>query len=550
MRRAFSTITPEVSVTLTELIAELGPHSATLLGAPPEGRAVRDTEFHDALEELPDEPDTLLLAPSAAHEIGAALELLAREAARLGYAAIAVKCHDRDVERLTALSLAIGIPFVRLNERVSWRIFDALLAQLLGEHRFSEDTHRDRGAEPLFSLANELAEFFGGSVAIEDLGRRIVAYSSVPGQLIDRLRTQGILTRRVPDSPFNDDQYRTVLRSERPLKYPRLDDEEPRVTFAIRAGTLPLGTIWAIDASGEGELTPQQEERMRGASALAASHMLDDLRVRRATQQPREDRLRTMLDGNDVVGSEFAELGVSEERGAVLVVFSPQREEHVSVPAQLRSLVQRHFALQRPEVVTAVRGGRVYALFELELSRRVHEVVEPMLPVIGRLLGDGVRVALPGIAHRPAEVAPLRTLADRLFAVDPARSDARADSPARPSPPKGAVCRILTVEALRPELVFERVSALLQEAPELRSPELERMRTEDPSVTETLAVWCGCFGNVARTARELGIHENTVRYRLGRAREHYGIALEDPDELLVVWLQLRSAHGSRVNPDS
>lgn len=528
MSRAFSPTPEDLGLPLDELLEELGPQTASLLG-PADSRAVRATEFHEALEELPEQPGTLLLAPSAAQLHEAELARLAERAALIGYGGIAVKCHEHDVERLSTLAATAGIPLLRVSERVTWHLFDAMLAQLLGERRLSEDSHRDRGSEPLFALANELAEFFGGSVAIEDLGRRIIAYSSVPGQLIDRLRTQGILTRRVPDSPFNDDQYRTVLRADSPTKYPRLEDEEPRVAFAIHAGTLPLGSIWAIDASGPGPLTPEQDQRMRAASALAASYMLDDLRVRRATQQPREDRLRTLLDGHDVVGSEFAELGLSEERGAALLAFSPERGGPSLVPSQLRSTVHRHLALHRPETVTTVRGGRVYALIEQESSRSAGDLVEPLLPVLDRLVGPGVRVALPGVAHRPVDVAALRALSDRLFDVRYAGQ----------GPPSGAE-RLLTVAALRPALVFERTTALFAEEPVLRAPELARMTAEDPAVAETLATWCGCFGNVSRTARELGIHENTVRYRLKRAEEHYGVALLDPDTLLAAWLQLRS----------
>ncbi|RGE19164.1 PucR family transcriptional regulator [Leucobacter sp. wl10] len=528
MDRVFSPSLDDIGLPLDELLEELGPQTATRLG-PPSSTVVRATEFHEALEELPEQPGTLLLAPSAVHAPDAGLARLAERAAALDYAGIAVKCRERDAERLAALSADTGTPFLRVGERVSWHLFDAMLAQLLGEQRHSEDTHRDRGAEPLFALANELAEFFGGSVAIEDLGRRIIAYSSVPGQVIDRLRTQGILTRRVPDSPFNDDQYRTVLRSRTPVKYPRLDDEEPRVAFAIHAGTLPLGSIWAIDASGTGPLTPEQDARMRAAAALAASSMLDDLRVRRATQQPREDRLRTMLDGHDIVGSEFAELGLSEERGAALLAFAFEHDGRSPVLAQLRSTVHRHLALHRPETVTAVRSGLVYALVEQQTARSATELVEPLLPVVDRLVGPGVRVALPGVARHPVDVAPLRALSERLFDITSADTGRAAGAD-----------RLFTVEALRPALVFERAAALFADEPVLRSPALARMAHEDVAVAETLAAWCGCFGNVARTARRLGVHENTVRYRLRRAEEHYGVSLLDADSLLVAWLQLRS----------
>ena len=192
----------------------------------------------------------------------------------------------------------------------------------------SRDARFDRGTESLFTLANELASYFGGSVAIEDLSRRIVAYSSVPGQLIDSLRAQGILDRQVPESPTNHDEYREVFRSGDPVKFPQVADEYPRVAYAIRAGALPLGSIWAIDASGEGPLTGEQRQRMQRAGAIAAAHMLDDIRAREAGQAPREERLRTLLAGSAVIGTELAELGIPEERGAQLLAFDPDRDEH------------------------------------------------------------------------------------------------------------------------------------------------------------------------------------------------------------------------------
>ena len=523
MVREFSPISRETPVLLAELIQELGDETATLIGGPADQRVVRLTEFHDTVEDLPEEADTLLLAPSVTT---AQLEALAHEGARRGYAAIAVKAQRSDVDEMSALSRSAGIPLMRVTDRVSWRAFDARVAQALGERRYVDDTRRDRGAEPLFTLSNELAEFFGGSVAIEDLSRRIIAYSSVPGQVIDRLRTQGILTRQVPNTPLNDDQYRSVLRSEVPLKFPRLGDEEPRIAYPIHAGTLPLGTIWAIDPSDETEVTLEQGDRLRRAATIAASHMLDDAYLR-GTTRVREDRLRTMLDGDQVTGSEFAALGISEERGGVLIVFALPHDERTPVVAQLRSLVQRHLAVHRPEAVTTVRGGKVYALLDDGLPRSAQDLVDPLLPIIDRLLGSGTQVALPGTARRSVDVAPLRALADRLF-------DAAG------SLPPASQQRVLTASGLRAELLFARTSELFTELAELRSPELSRLMEHDPTIAQTLIAWFGALGNVARTARALGIHENTVRYRLERATNHYGLALDDSDLLLAAWLQLRS----------
>lgn len=516
------------TVRLGELLVELSDHLNGHIGSVDTERAVRGAEFYDPFDPQADSQDMLLLAPSITSPSAEALEQLALHAQQSGAPAVAIKCTDSAVALLNVITSKHRIPFLRVPNRLSWRLFDALLAHALGERRHSDDAHRDRGTEPLFSLANELAEHFGGSVAIEDLGRRIIAYSSVPDQLIDPLRTQGILTRQVPSSPFNDDQYRTVLRSSEPIKYPRLDNEEPRVAFAIRAGTLPLGTVWAIDASGEDALTLVQRDRIVDAASVAASHMLENLQVRNATQLPREDRCRTLLDGHQVAGSELAELGIAEERGAALVAFAPAPGAQSTAQAQLRSTVQRHLSLHHTEAVTVTRGAHVYALVAHDTTRPLIALIEPLLPIVDRLIGPGTLVALPGVAHRASAVAALRELGDRLLALV-----------AHPTQ-EVASMRIATVETLQPRLLFEQAGKLMAGAPELRNVVVDALAQESPDFASTLASWCANFGNVARTARALGVHENTVRYRVRQIEQHYGLPLGDPEVLLAVWLQLRA----------
>lgn len=57
----------------------------------------------------------------------------------------------------------------------------------------------------------------------------------------------------------------------------------------------------------------------------------------------------------------------------------------------------------------------------------------------------------------------------------------------------------------------------------------------------TLRSWLDHQGEVARVADELGVHPQTVRYRLTRLRELFGEALERPDDRFELALALRSA---------
>jgi hypothetical protein len=64
---------------------------------------------------------------------------------------------------------------------------------------------------------------------------------------------------------------------------------------------------------------------------------------------------------------------------------------------------------------------------------------------------------------------------------------------------------------------------------------------------ETLRVWLDHRGRVEEAAGHLGVHPQTVRYRLTQLRELFGPRLEDPDERLAIALALRvRSAGSRL----
>jgi hypothetical protein len=57
----------------------------------------------------------------------------------------------------------------------------------------------------------------------------------------------------------------------------------------------------------------------------------------------------------------------------------------------------------------------------------------------------------------------------------------------------------------------------------------------------TLRSWLAHKGSQGAVAQDLGIHPQTVRYRMGRLRELFGPALEDPDRRFELELVLRAA---------
>ncbi|MET9110871.1 helix-turn-helix domain-containing protein, partial [Streptomyces zhihengii] len=62
-------------------------------------------------------------------------------------------------------------------------------------------------------------------------------------------------------------------------------------------------------------------------------------------------------------------------------------------------------------------------------------------------------------------------------------------------------------------------------------------------LVRSLTAYLDAAGDVPRAAQSLVLHPNTLRYRLRRVRERFGIDLDDPDTRLLVTLAVRLATG-------
>lgn len=67
-------------------------------------------------------------------------------------------------------------------------------------------------------------------------------------------------------------------------------------------------------------------------------------------------------------------------------------------------------------------------------------------------------------------------------------------------------------------------------------------------LVQTLRAWLDEQGRLAPTARRLGVHPQTARYRLTRLRDLLGETLEDPDRRFWLQLALRSQAAADTNP--
>jgi DNA-binding PucR family transcriptional regulator len=96
---------------------------------------------------------------------------------------------------------------------------------------------------------------------------------------------------------------------------------------------------------------------------------------------------------------------------------------------------------------------------------------------------------------------------------------------------------------VRASATLADLAQTLAAAPRLRQgagPAIQSYDAEHGTAyAATVLAYLAANSDVAAAARRLNVHPNTCRYRLARAEEISGITLSNPDERLLLWLQLR-----------
>ncbi|WP_225096205.1 CdaR family transcriptional regulator, partial [Streptomyces sp. CoH27] len=157
------------------------------------------------------------------------------------------------------------------------------------------------------------------------------------------------------------------------------------------------------------------------------------------------------------------------------------------------------------------------------------KLAEDIVARAGQALRVPVRAALGEVVPDAAGLADSRADADLVLRV------LDADLP------------VAGVDEVRPRVTLLRLAEVMGERRELTAGAWRRVLAYDAAhgteYARTLVCWFDAGCDMAGAARLLAVHPNTCRYRLRQLQQHAGVDLDDPDERLVLWLQLRVLAG-------
>ncbi|MFI6439652.1 PucR family transcriptional regulator [Streptomyces sp. NPDC050759] len=377
-------------------------------------------------------------------------------------------------------------------------------------------------------LVDEISELLGVPATLENRDFELIAFGAYDSEgdldpsALDPVRTRSILTRRSTAAVRTWFEGFGITRASGPVRIPPTPEAgvyRGRICLPVRHRGVVLGYVWLLD-SDPGPTDRQLDAAMRVAARIGA--LLAD-EAQHGADLSRE--LRAVLtaergwQGDMAVAELRTALGPRADTLHTVICVTPWPSADPDDAPSVRTV-------PGATALCTLPWGATATALALLVRLRSADVMTPATSAAGRLLEQARSTgAAAGIAAARAG------LVDLGVAWREAAAAARA---ALAEPHLGPIAewssigpyRLLT--SLPPETADDpAVRALL-------SPTHHEL-------ARTAEVYLDCAGQAGRTAAELGIHRQTLYYRLSRVEQLTGLDLDDGEDRLLLHMALKGA---------
>jgi hypothetical protein len=316
-----------------------------------------------------------------------------------------------------------------------------------------------------------------------------------------------------------------VVRFDRP-------DEKgfaPRIAAPVRAGSELLGSIWVAQTGVS--FGPEAEAALLRFAQVAAIHLICHRASEDVKRRTRGAFVREVLAGRVPAASAGAEVPFRTDGPFTVLAFEPAGPADPSQGERVLSVISLYCEDADRDAMCALVAGRFWALLPTPRRGARERTVELLARIVERV-------------ERTTQVRLLAAAGTSVGKVrDVPRSRRAAEQALKVLAHQRDGTRVVHVEDVRAHVVLLELLDLAAAEPGLREGKLDALIAHDrehaSEYTETLRQYLDCRCDAGEAARRLGVHRNTVRYRLGRLVALSGLDLEDADERLVTEFQLR-----------
>ncbi|MGW0751516.1 PucR family transcriptional regulator [Streptomyces sp. NPDC002587] len=394
-------------------------------------------------------------------------------------------------------------------------------------------------------LVDEISALLGAPATLENRDFRLIAFGahdSDDDQAMDPVRTRSILTRQSTAAVRSWFEGFGIARATGPVHIPAAPEAgvfRGRICLPVRFRGIVQGYVWLLDQEpgpGPAELAAAMEVAQRIGVLLAeeAKAGADLSREFQAVLTAARGWQQDMA-----VAALRIALGPGGDGLHAAVCVAPwSGEAPASVPgAAALCVVPRRGGAHAGGAAgtgtggTAEGGGLALAVL---LRLRSTDALAPALTAVARLLPRAAPAADGTAAPRTvtAGVAdPVRTLAALPDAWEQAVAAARA---AAAQPRFGPVAQW---SAIGPYRLLAAVAADPVDDPATRA----LLSPAHRELSRTAEVFLDCAGQAGRAAAALGIHRQTLYYRLARVEQLTGLDLDEGEDRLLLHMALKAA---------
>ncbi|WP_405921875.1 PucR family transcriptional regulator [Streptomyces sp. NBC_00122] len=393
-------------------------------------------------------------------------------------------------------------------------------------------------------LVDEISALLGAPATLENRDFRLIAFGahdSDDDQAMDPVRTRSILTRQSTAAVRSWFEGFGIARATGPVHIPAAPEAgvfRGRICLPVRFRGIVQGYVWLLDQEpgpGPAELAAAMEVAQRIGVLLAeeAKAGADLSREFQAVLTAGRGWQQDMA-----VAALRLALGPGGDGLHAAVCVAPwSGEAPPSVPgaAALCVVPRRGGGEAGGAAGTGGGGGGGGLALAILLRLRSTDALAPALTAVARLLprstgqqpdGSGVpRTVTAGVAD------PVRTLAALPDAWEQAVAAARA---AAAQPRFGPVAQW---SAIGPYRLLAAVAAGPVDDPATRA----LLNPAHRELARTAEVFLDCAGQAGRAAAVLGIHRQTLYYRISRVEQLTGLDLDEGEDRLLLHMALKAA---------
>lgn len=384
-------------------------------------------------------------------------------------------------------------------------------------------------------LVDEISELLGAPATLENRDFELIAFGTYDDEgdldpsALDPVRTRSILTRRSTAAVRAWFEGFGITRATGPVRIPPSTEAgvyRGRVCLPVRHRGVVLGYVWLLDGDpgpGEPQLTAAMRVAARIGALLAdeAQHGADLTRELRAVLTAERDWQRDMA-----VAELRAALGARADALHTVVCVAPWPSADPDDAPSVRTV-------QGATALCTVPWGATEVCLALLVRLRSADVTAPATAAAVRLLERARAATGPGGTPR-APAAGTGAARSGLAGLGAAWREASAAARAALAEPRlGPVADWASIGPYRLLTAFPRDAAQDPSVRPLLAP-------AHRDLARTAEVYLDRAGQAGRTAAELGVHRQTLYYRLSRVEKLTGLNLDDGEDRLLLHMALKA----------